>query len=242
MGFFFFSLLCIGMAGSKQKLWLSKSTYLRSLQCPKALYLYKNFYQFRDKPSAKQQASFDRGHRVGRLAQLLFPGGIYIRPASPRGWPKAIEATSKLLANKQEIIYEAAFQHDGVMCAVDILVQNGSFYDVYEVKSSPGVRQVYIEDMALQYWVLRRQKIQLGKVYLLLPKKPQDGFIDLHMDDMEAIDYTEQLAAMVLDVEEGVRAAARTLTLDNAPEVAMGEQCLKPYPCDFQSTCKRGYR
>jgi len=210
------------------------------MQCSKSFYLYKNFYRLRDKPSAEQQARFDRGHRVGNLAQLLFPGGIDVSPKSPRGWPKSIETTSKLVVLKQPVIYEAAFARNGVMCAMDILaLNNEGEYDAFEVKSSPGIRQIYVEDMALQYWVIREQKIKMGRAHLMLPKKPQDGFTDLTMDDMEIIDLTETIQNMQLDVEERIREASRTLELNSIPQITMGEHCNKPYPCDFQGTCLR---
>ena len=63
---------------------LSKSTFIRSLQCLKSLYLYKRAYHLQDTISAEQQAIFDRGHSVGRLAQNLFPGGVDVGWTHPR--------------------------------------------------------------------------------------------------------------------------------------------------------------
>ena len=54
-----------------KKATLSKSTFLRGLQCHKSLYLYKNFYKLRDEISSSQQAIFNQGTNVGILAQEL---------------------------------------------------------------------------------------------------------------------------------------------------------------------------
>ena len=54
---------------------LSKSTFLRGLQCEKSLWLYKNRYALKDEISPMQQAIFSQGTNVGLLAQELFPGG-----------------------------------------------------------------------------------------------------------------------------------------------------------------------
>ena len=53
----------------------SKSQFIRGLQCPKSLWLYKHKPSLRQKPDEQLQAIFDAGTDVGILAQQLFPGG-----------------------------------------------------------------------------------------------------------------------------------------------------------------------
>lgn len=72
---------------------LSKSTFLKGLQCDKHLYLYKHNYNLQDPITDNQQAIFDRGHQVGKLAQQLFPDGVDASPSSPRAYAKAVEFT-----------------------------------------------------------------------------------------------------------------------------------------------------
>ncbi len=55
---------------------LFKSTFIKGLQCDKSLYLYKHNYNWHDQVSVQQQSVFDRGHRVGALAQSMFPEGL----------------------------------------------------------------------------------------------------------------------------------------------------------------------
>jgi hypothetical protein len=55
--------------------YLSKSLFLRGLQCPKSLYLYKTQPDLRDPVSQTQEAIFQSGTDVGITAQGLFPGG-----------------------------------------------------------------------------------------------------------------------------------------------------------------------
>ena len=61
---------------------LSKSTFIRGLQCEKSLYLYKKHYKLKDSISPSSQAVFDQGNQLGLLAQELFPGGIDSSPSS----------------------------------------------------------------------------------------------------------------------------------------------------------------
>ena len=55
---------------------LSKSAFIKGFRCDKSLYLHKQYYNWQDQVSEQQQSVFDRGHRVGSLAQSMFPGGI----------------------------------------------------------------------------------------------------------------------------------------------------------------------
>lgn len=55
---------------------LSKSAFIRGVQCLKSLYLNKKRPFLRDRISDAQQAVFKRGTDVGVLARQLFPCGV----------------------------------------------------------------------------------------------------------------------------------------------------------------------
>ena len=61
---------------------LSKSSFIKGLQCEKYLYLYKNNYELKDPIKDSSQAVFDQGNQIGLLAQSLFPGGVDCSPLS----------------------------------------------------------------------------------------------------------------------------------------------------------------
>jgi hypothetical protein len=48
---------------------LSKSSFLKGLQCEKQLYLYKHHYELRDPVSDTQRAIFRRGSKAGSYSQ-----------------------------------------------------------------------------------------------------------------------------------------------------------------------------
>ena len=73
---------------------LSKSTYIRGLQCLKSLYLNKHRSFLRDRLSEEQLAKFARGHAIGKVARQLFPGGVEIPAPSEASARK----TQKLIA------------------------------------------------------------------------------------------------------------------------------------------------
>ena len=81
---------------------LSKSSFIRGVQCEKHLYLYKYHYKEMDQLSEMQKAIFKRGTDVGKLAQQLFPNGIDASPASPFQYAKAVLLTKELIEKKQK--------------------------------------------------------------------------------------------------------------------------------------------
>lgn len=62
----------------KSDMYLSKSLYIRGLQCHKALYLEKFHPEWKDQTSADTQARFYMGNMVGEAAHNLFPGGVLV--------------------------------------------------------------------------------------------------------------------------------------------------------------------
>ena len=119
-----------------KKYLLSKSTYIRGLQCKKSLYLYKNNYKERDYISNEQLETFNRGHNVGILAQGLFKNGINVAPSHPSKNYESVLKTQELIAKKHPVIFEAAFIANEVYIALDILEYKDGKWNAYEVKSS----------------------------------------------------------------------------------------------------------
>jgi hypothetical protein len=57
---------------------LSKSQYVKGLQCSKALWFYRNRKDLKPKIDSSTQARFDAGNEIGILAQQYFKQGIEI--------------------------------------------------------------------------------------------------------------------------------------------------------------------
>ena len=83
---------------------LSKSQYMKGLQCPKALWLFKIRKDLATGPDQRRKNLFATGHRVGDLAKQLFPGGVEVayRQSDYQGM---IDDTTQLTKNGN-IVYE----------------------------------------------------------------------------------------------------------------------------------------
>jgi len=135
----------------KFTLTLSKSRYIRGLQCHKSLWLRTHKPELSEE-SAEAQAAFRNGHEVGELARDLFPCGVLI-PYDDLSYDAQIALTQKALKTAK-VIYEAAFCHDGVFVKADIIRKTAKGWNLYEVKSSTKVKDINLDDVAVQYHVL----------------------------------------------------------------------------------------
>lgn len=222
-----------------EKALLSKSTFIRGLQCLKSLYLHKKRPFLRDKLSAAQLNKFDRGHEVGLLAQKMFPGGEDCSPASPSAYRKSIEKTLSLIEKKFPVIYEATLQADGVLIMADILVWNGQTYDMYEVKSSLKISQTYLYDVALQYYVMQQAGLTPGAAFILHVNSDylfEGGEID-PFKFFRVVNVTHEVLALQEKVKTTLEAEKQVISSESSPRIPIGPWCFSPYPCDFIGHC-----
>ena len=218
---------------------LSKSTYIKGLQCEKALYMQKKHPYLRDKLSIEQRAKFQRGTDVGVLAHDYFPGGIDMSPASPSQFPKKAEETRQNLSNPEvKVMYEAVFQYNDTLIMLDMLVRDGDRWTAIEVKSSMRLSDTYYNDAALQYYVLHGCQVPLidFKLMYLNADYLKDKEIDVkQLFKLESVmDYVKEREDFVANNVERLK---HVVALPHSPLVNIGTQCNNPYPCDFQGHC-----
>ena len=213
---------------------LSKSTYIRGLQCYKSLYLNKFRPYLRDKITEEQLAKFARGHAVGKVAQQLFPGGIVM---SRPGKASALK-TAQLISEGFPVIYEACFISDDVIVALDILVKHENGYNAYEVKSSLALSDVYYNDAFLQYHIIKGAGLTPEKFFLI--HRNADIELSDSGDLHEMFVFTDVSAACEAKetiVEERISQMLEVLKRDKSPDILPGKHCMSPYPCDFRGVC-----
>ena len=223
---------------------LSKSTYIKGLQCEKALYMQKKHPYLRDKLSIEQRAKFQRGTDVGVLAHEYFPGGVDMSPNSPSQFPKKVQETMENLANPAvNVMYEAVFQHDDTLIMLDMLIRDGDKWLAVEVKSSLRLSDTYYNDAALQYYVLHGCGVPLSdfKLMYLNADYVKNGAIDVkQLFKLESV--MEYVVEREDFVAKNVERLKNVVALPHAPVVEIGEQCNDPYPCDFYGHCWKHVR
>ncbi|HWY37904.1 MAG TPA: DUF2779 domain-containing protein [Bacteroidia bacterium] len=223
---------------SAEKHLLSKTSFLKAVQCQKAFFLYKNHYNLKDPLSQEKQSVFNRGHKVGNLAQGLFANGIDVSPTSVFKYSDSVVRTKELIDNGQEVIYEAAFVFDSTLVAMDILVKRDGKWFAYEVKSSLKISQAYVMDASLQYYVIKNCLPELEDIALVTLNGEYvlgDG-LDLHQ--LFKITSVKKDAEKNIDfIKHHILEAKKTHTANRLPDVKIGGHCFSPYECDFMGTC-----
>lgn len=217
---------------------LSKSKITRGVQCHKSLWLYKHKNDLRHVDTS-QQAVFDSGTNVGLLAQQKFPNGVDATEGFD--WPnfQTAKKTRELIAKGQQIIYEATFVYDDILVAVDILAKNNDgTWDVYEVKSSTGVKDPHFLDTAVQYYVMIGCGLDIALASILHLNKHyiRQGEVDLHQL-FAATDITEEIIELQPKLPEIVEELKAVERLEECPTVDIGPHCSNPYGCDFMAHC-----
>jgi len=217
---------------------LSKSTFIKGIQCNKALYFNKHRKDLRAPTPPQLEAIFAQGTSVGELACDLFPGGVDCTPESYFDFQKAVIRTHEEIEKGTKIIYEAAFQFNGVLAALDILVKHDDGWRAYEVKSSTGVSETYELDAAIQYYCITNSGVELKDISIVHINNQyvKDGPIDVHqLFTIHSV--KEQVLINLIKIPNQITHLKQVLELDEEPVRDIGPHCSSPYSCDFAGHC-----
>ena len=214
---------------------LSKSQYIRGLQCHKSLWLYNNKPELRDTPDNQTESSFNTGYDVGELAKELFPNGVEIEFDS-KNFNGMIKKTKELISNGTEVIYEASFSEASIFAMADILVKNGNAWDIYEVKASTHTKEYHRNDTAIQWYALAKA-INLNRAYVVHINNQYIRNGELNIKELFTIDditdvVLEKQDEIPLQLEE-----MQEMLKGEMPDIDIGKHCSDPHGCDFSSHC-----
>ena len=189
--------------------------------------------------SVMKESVLETGNEVGDLAMGIF--GEYKEVSYNQDLTKMIEETKQLLSINTKIICEASFTYDGLFCSVDILKNNGNNeVEIYEVKSSTEVKDIYIHDVSYQNYVLENLGYHVSKVCLVYINNEYIRHGDLDLQELFNIDDLTTEAKSNFDlVKENVEYFKKYLQQEKEPTLDIGDHCFKPYPCGFWKYCSR---
>ena len=218
-------------------LHLSKSKFCSAVQCPKILWLKANMPdEFDD--SVMNETVLKRGLEVGDLAMGLFGPFVEV-PYGNLG--DMLSKTKELLDEDTHIIAEASFSKNNCFCSVDILINNGNNkVELYEVKSSTEVKDIYLYDVAYQYYVLTEMGFEVEKAGLVYIDNTYVRHGDVDMQELFAIaDVTTEVKNLQPEVRSYIEELRRYMDQTDEPSQAIGLHCFKPYECGFWKYCTR---
>lgn len=223
------------------KIHLSKSKYCKSIQCNKILWMDK--YKSEVAIPTSRDSVLKNGTEVGELARNLF--GDYTNIEFNKDLNIMVAETRKLLKNKPNIITEASFNYDNNFCSVDILKNNLDGMEIYEVKSSTEVQDIYLDDASYQYFVLSNLGLNVKKVCIVYINNQYIRGKKLEIEKLFNIEDITDIAKSKSkqdEIRKNIEITNKYMNehdKNNEPKEDIGMKCLKPYKCEFWEYCTR---
>ena len=218
---------------------ISKSKFIAGVQCPKRLYLLVHTPELAAQPDDSDESAMERGREVGLLARQLFPAGVEVD-----GWGgllPAIRSTRELVANPDvPAIFEGAFEHDDVVVKTDILQRRKeNRWRLIEVKSTADLKEHYLEDVAIQSYVLSHCGLKLSSVCLAHINRSY--VLTATTVDPRQFFLFRNVTQRVRDLQPTLlfqlQSQFRVLDMPTPPDVRTGPHCTKPVVCEFFRHC-----
>lgn len=218
---------------------ISKTNFISYKQCEKLLWLEK--FKPHELASGDTKQTAD-GEAVGSIARMYFPTAVTVSLDTAE---RMARKTKELIGAGETTICEATFLTDGLSCSVDILrvlpsdEKTPRTVEIIEVKSTVGVKDHQVTDVAFQSYVLKKAGYHIARVALmhLNSEYVRHGDIDVHqlfaMEDvtMRALSYDY--------IERDVERAREILRCAHEPSHELSIGCEKPFECPAKAYCHR---
>ncbi len=215
----------------------TKSLILAGLQCEKRLWLHAHRPELAQSTESPLTLS---GRMVERQARDLFPGAVLV--ARDAGGSDPFAETAALLADPGvTTILEAGIRAADLAVFIDVLERNGNGgggWSLTEIKAATSVKDVHIEDVAVQALALELAGIAVRCFRLLhvnsnFVYRGDHDYAELfvHADISERVLAHQSFMAAQL-------AAFRGLLAGPQPARHIGSHCSNPWPCPFRAHCE----
>lgn len=210
---------------------VTKTDYMRGMQCPKMLWLDKHKPELKIIPPEVQEA-LDKGNEFGDRAMGMF--GEYIEMTTYRedgrlDFSAMLQKTQEHLQDGTPVLCEAAFRYYGNYCAVDILRRTDSGFSLYEVKNSDGVKEQFVKDVGFQLYILTRCHVRVVKCFIVTRGEEPDRFA--------VTDVTAQAREYSRTINDNIWRLGKIKMQKEEVEAETGTRCEQPYRCWYWEYC-----
>lgn len=216
---------------------LSKSRYCRGIQCKKMLWLEK--YMPDKAEVINNNSVFETGNFIHEIARYLF--GEHINIDFNENLNEMISNTSSTIDSyKDVVITEASFNYKNNFCSVDILVKHNDNYEIYEVKSSTELKDIYIKDISYQHYVLTSLGLNVIKCSLVHLNSSYVRHGSLELDKLfTKEDVTNEILGLQEEVKKNITNINKYMEQTEEPNDDIDTKCFTPYACPFFKYCTK---
>ena len=221
---------------------LSKSRFLSGTQCHLRLWNDTHARDLATDTDISLQGVYDTGHEVGELACKRYPGGLLVAQNHLQFEDALAETQQVLKQGSVSALFEAAFEHEGLIARADIIERLSSgAWRLIEVKSTTGLKEIFVLDVVFQLIILRAAGLDvrdatvmtLDRSYVYDGKKLDlDRLFQLHP-------VLEQCEKIIDTVGEDARKMQSLIADSTPPDIEIGDHCFEPYECPYFAHCSR---
>jgi len=198
-------------------------------------------YKLEEKISKASKETLENGSKVGKLAKGIF--GVFEDIEYNEDLNIMIEKTKQAMQKKPNIITEASFNYENNFCSVDILKNDTDGVEIYEVKSSTEIHDIYIDDVAYQYYVLTNLGIKVKKANVVYINNQYIKHGEIELEKLFKIEeITETVKSMQEEIKETIKSINKFIEEhgeNNEPQKSLGMECMEPYPCEYWEYCTK---
>ena len=215
---------------------LSKSKYCNAIQCNKMLWLEINKKE--EKEEIGNESILENGKEVGEVAKNLFKDRVDIEFNNDLNI--MINETKKHLEKENVVITEASFIYENNFCSVDILKKEKGNIEIYEVKSSTSINEIYLDDIAYQLYVLKNAGFNVTKTCIIYINS---NYVRNKELDLNELFITEDVTDIALskqkDVENKLEEINKYMENKEEPTDDIALHCTRPYECPYFKYCTK---
>lgn len=215
---------------------LSKSRFCSAVQCNKKLWLELNKPEVIDE--SNNESVLDNGIIVGEKAREYF--GDYTEIKFSENLSEMIDETLEKMKEDNIVIAEASFVYENNFCSVDILKKTKDEIEIYEVKSSTEVKDIYLFDLAYQVYVLTSlgYKVKKASITHINSNYIRKGKLDLK-ELFCIVDKTQEAKSMLEDIKLKIDEIMKQVDSKEEPQIDIGLHCVTHYKCPFFKYCTK---
>ena len=213
---------------------LTKSNYLIGLQCLKFLWITKNDKDRIPAPDKSAEHKFRTGTLIGVLATNVFSNGIDL---SGLDFKDNLEKTKEAL-KERKTIFEAGICKVNLYSRGDILLPVGDDeWDIIEVKSGTGVKDINIHDVSFQKYVYEKAGLKIRHCILMHINKEYVKSGEIEPDELffqsditeKVNDYFPEIKNNVEKMFEVIKGSEPEFSVDDILTIEYENICLDEF-------------
>ncbi len=217
---------------------ITKSNFVVGQECQRCFWFKYNGFE---DPNLKDDQALQRlkdGEEVGERVKDTFSNGVEI-PFLAGNYKEMHDLTQEAITNGTKVIFEGSFYIDGVFVRVDVMSKSSNGWDIFEVKSSSGLKEVHKEDASIQWFVLNKiEGLKLNDIYVITLDKGYKRKKELNLNNVfKRHLLTDDVKSKQIEISQTLINLKEISSMDSPPNERISGHHNKSQKCSFKDHC-----